>query len=143
MDPANAVERKALGVAKHGLRIIEALASQLQMPIFQSCWSVHRHHQDFKLELEWIPDQARRPGPEEQLAVNKSNTRYYPGPNLWQARELFDRLNKARRTVVYTRLGKCSKNIKGLLGWCQFAKLPGLSSGLKIDAGNSSIPEKF
>ena len=31
------------------------------------------------VELERIPDPARRPGPEEKLAVKKPNTLYYPG----------------------------------------------------------------
>ena len=39
------------------------------------------------LELERVPDLAWRP--EEKLVVNKPNTRYYPGPNVSQARELF------------------------------------------------------
>ena len=32
-----------------------------------------------KIELEWVPDPVRRPGPIEKLAINKPNTRYYPG----------------------------------------------------------------
>ena len=51
------------------------------------------------VELERLPDPTRRQGPEEKLAVNKPNTRYYPGPNLGQARELFDKRDKARETV--------------------------------------------
>ena len=57
-----------------------------------------------KLELERVPDPAQRPGPEEKLAVNKLNTRYYPGPNLIQAHELLSRLDRARDRVVNTRL---------------------------------------
>ena len=34
------------------------------------------------LELEQVPDPARRPGPDEKLSVNKPNTRYYSGSNL-------------------------------------------------------------
>ena len=68
------------------------------------------------LELERVPEPAWSPGPEEKLALNKPNTRHYPGPNLGQACELFDKLDKARETVGYTRLEKSSKNIKGSLG---------------------------
>ena len=36
-------------------------------------------------------------------AVNKPNTRYYPSPNLDQARELFDRHNRAQKNA-YSKL---------------------------------------
>ena len=64
---------------------------------------------NLNLELEWVPDPARRPGPEEKLVVNKPNTRYCPGPNLGQARELFSWLHWSRDTVVYAGLEKSSK----------------------------------
>ena len=48
------------------------------------------------VELEQVPILAKTPWSEEKLAVNKPNTRYYPGPNLGRARELFDKLDKAR-----------------------------------------------
>ena len=51
----------------------------------------------WKLELEWVPDPAKRPRPKEKLAGNKPNTQNYLGPNLGQARELFDKLDKTRR----------------------------------------------
>ena len=44
------------------------------------------------VELEREPDPGQRLGPEEKLVENKPNTRYYPGPNLSQARDLFGRL---------------------------------------------------
>ena len=56
------------------------------------------------VELEQVPDPARRPGPEEKLTVNKPNTRYYLGSNLGKTRELFVRLDRARKKVGYTRL---------------------------------------
>ena len=46
------------------------------------------------------------------LAVNKTNTRYYPGPNLGQARELLGKLDNAQEAVGYTRFEKSSKNFK-------------------------------
>ena len=48
---------------------------------------------------------ARRPRPEEKLAVNKPNTRYYLAPNLGKPCELFARLDRC------TRL-KASVNVK-------------------------------
>jgi hypothetical protein len=44
------------------------------------------------LELERVPDPARRPGPIEKLALNKARSRYYPGTNLDKAREPLARL---------------------------------------------------
>ena len=41
--------------------------------------------QELTLELVRVPDPARRPGPEE----NEPKTRFYSGPNLSQARELY------------------------------------------------------
>ena len=52
-----------------------------------------------QLELERVPNPARRPGPEEKLAINKPKTHYYLGQNLGQPRELFDKLDKVRETV--------------------------------------------
>ena len=45
----------------------------------------------FLLEMDRVPYQARRPGPEDMRALNKSNTQYYPDSNLGKTRELFDR----------------------------------------------------
>ena len=56
------------------------------------------------IELELVADQARRPGPEEKLTVNKISTRYYPGSNLNKTRELFVRLGRAQKKVGFTRL---------------------------------------
>ena len=91
------------------------------------------------VELERVPDPAQRPGPEEKVAVDKSNTRYYPGPNLGHVRELYTELDKARESVGYTRLEKSSKNFKDSLGSRHFSQLTVLSSGPKTRYG--SIPE--
>ena len=56
------------------------------------------------LELERIPDPARRPGPDEKLIVNEHNTPYYPDPNLGQAREIYGRLDKAQKDERFTRI---------------------------------------
>ena len=56
------------------------------------------------LELEWVPDPARRSRPDEKLAVNKSNTRYNPDPNLGHARELYIKMNRAQKIVEFTGL---------------------------------------
>ena len=53
------------------------------------------------VELEWVPDPARWPGPEYKLAFNELNTRYYPGSNYGPARELF---GTAQNNVVNTAL---------------------------------------
>ena len=53
------------------------------------------------VELERLPDPTRRQGPEEKLAVNKPNTRYYPGPKNWPV-GLFDWLNRAQKIVTST-----------------------------------------
>ena len=46
------------------------------------------------LELEKAPDRARRPGPEENLMVNKLNTQYYQAmPTSFQ-----DRIQSSRKT---------------------------------------------
>ena len=68
-----------------------------------------------EIELERVPDPARRPGPEEKLAVNKTNTWYYLGPNLGQAGELFGKLDRAPETLGRTRLEKSSNSLKGSL----------------------------
>ena len=47
-----------------------------------------------KILMDRVPNQPRRPGPEEELALNKPNTRYYPGSNLGM-------LNMARKNVGY------------------------------------------
>ena len=57
-----------------------------------------------QVELERVPDPAWRLGPEEMLVVNEPNTRYPPGPNLSQPRELFCRLGRARVLAVFTML---------------------------------------
>ena len=48
------------------------------------------------IELEQVTDLAGRPRLEENLAVNKSNTLYYPGSNLRQTRRAvrLDRLDR-------------------------------------------------
>ena len=56
------------------------------------------------LEEEQVPNPTRRPGPEEKLAVNNPNAQYYPGSNLSKTCELFGRLDRAQKKVVYTRL---------------------------------------
>ena len=48
------------------------------------------------------PGPARRPRPEQKLAINKPNTQYHPGSNLGKTRELFVRLDRARKTDGYT-----------------------------------------
>ena len=65
-----------------------------------------------KVELERVPDPARRHGPGEKLVVNKPNTQYYLPPNFDQAHELFDKLYEARETSGYTRPEKSSKIFK-------------------------------
>ena len=78
----------------------------------------------FAVELEQVPDSACRHGPKEKLAVNKPNTRYYPGPNLGQSLELSGKVDKARETEVYTRLEKSSKNFKGSESSSQYPSYP-------------------
>ena len=39
------------------------------------------------IELKRVPNPARRPGPKEKLAVNKTNKRYYVGLNLQNTRD--------------------------------------------------------
>ena len=79
-----------------------------------------------------------QPGPEEKLAVNKANARYFS-----QARELLGKLDKAQETVGYTRIEKNSKISKSSIGSIQFSQLPDQSSGPKIDTRSSSIPDNF
>ena len=57
-----------------------------------------------KLELERVPDPARRPRPEEKLVVNKPNTRNNPGLNLSQACELYKRVDSARDNGVSNKV---------------------------------------
>ena len=52
-----------------------------------------------QLELERVREPAQRRGTEEKLAVNEPISRYYPGPIIGKARELFERLD---RTVQHT-----------------------------------------
>ena len=56
------------------------------------------------LELERVPDPARRPGPDEKLAENEPKFLYYPGPNLGQARKIYGRLDRTRKNARYTRI---------------------------------------
>ena len=55
----------------------------------------------------WNRDLAKLEGPglkKKKLAANKFSTLYFLGPNFGKARELFGRLNRAQKSVEYTRL---------------------------------------
>ena len=69
-------------------------------------------------------------GPEEKFTVKKPKNQNYLGPNLGQALELFEKLERTPRYVGYTRVEKSSKNFKGS---SQFSKLPNPSSALTFD----------
>ena len=73
---------------------------------------------------ERVPDPARRPGPEEKLVVNEPKTRFYPGPNFSQARELYSWLDWARDNVVNIWLEYNSQIFKSSLSSSQLISLP-------------------
>ena len=57
-----------------------------------------------KVELEQVHSPARRPDKKLIVLYYELNTRYKPGPNLSQARRLFNRLEGAQDNVINTRL---------------------------------------
>ena len=63
-----------------------------------------KQQQHQRLELERVPDPAKRPGPKEKLALNKLNGRFYLSSNFGKARELFGMLDRAQKNVRYTSL---------------------------------------
>ena len=56
------------------------------------------------LELDRVPDPARRPEPAEKLALDKLNTWSYLGQSFGQPRAFFGRLDGAWKNVVYASL---------------------------------------
>ena len=99
------------------IRLIEARGQQLSLNRsisrnFFTFLSPSARCRSFRVELEWVPGPARRPGSEEKLAENKPSLRYYPDSNLRKTRELFVRLDRAQMNVGYTMLEYRSKILR-------------------------------
>ena len=88
------------------------------------------------LELERVPDPARRPGPKEKLVVNKPKTRFYLGPSPWTTR-LSSIPKFWPNLIIYKVIWEKS--------WLENLNFLGSGSGSSPTSGTqwSSLTEKF
>ena len=72
-----------------------------------------------EVERAYLVEAGTRPVLIKKLALKKPNTSFYVGLNLRNARELFDKLTRARKIVEFTGLKLSSHNFKGTIGSSQ------------------------